>query len=356
MGGKLCLDQAFYGSGSTGYGVLATSLADPSLARSAVNACLAIGQAPGSGLAKPVLLSRILGDRIVMARICNGARDSSGRNTMFVHALVASAQEVRAVNASAFSLADIGAFCDGLPDSPGKPLVVDVASSPAAASQEKLALPAAIVTPEPDETLMRRVVRGKENMLSWSTFAFDDMPGYDVICLSPLASTPAGRAIYDAELRLVRGAIAMEPPPETVSAAHVEEPVRPPRRTSVPTEGASVRNKGNGLLIPFLVSIALNVALLVAFALPRGEGSASGTGTTSRRQTADIVEAARQKFTGKERVTDDDLEKSKPPLLNLFKKNGRIAKDDEKQVDLFHKLLAYRNFVEEFVLNQTKEK
>ena len=348
MSGKLCLDQVFYGSGSMGYGVLATSLADSSLALSAVNACLAIGQVPGTGLAKPVLLSRILGDRIVMARICNGARDSSGRNTMFVHALVASAKELRAANASAFSLAEIGAFRDGLSDSSDKPLVVDVTPSSVAESQEGLAFPAAIVTPEPDETLVWRVVRGKENMLSWSTFAYDDMPGYDVICLSPLASSPAGRNIYDAELRLVRGAVAREASPAAVPAPRVEEPVRPLRRAPVPAEGA--RKAKSGLLVPFLVSIAVNVVLLAVLALPRGGGVAPGAGT------APLVEAARQKFAGENRVTDGDLERSKPPLLNLFKKNGRLAEDDKGQVVLFHKLLAYRDFVEKTVLKQAKEK
>lgn len=110
---KLRLDQVFYGSGPKGYDILATSFADTSLAWAAVNACLAIGQVPGSGLSKPILLSRILEDRIVMARICNGAKDSSGRNTLFIHALVATIQEARAAHISTFALVDYGVFATG---------------------------------------------------------------------------------------------------------------------------------------------------------------------------------------------------------------------------------------------------
>ena len=75
MSRTLRLDQIFYGTSPSGYGVLGTSLTDRAVAQSAINVCLAVGQNPGSGLVKPILLSRVLGDRIVMARLCNGGKD-----------------------------------------------------------------------------------------------------------------------------------------------------------------------------------------------------------------------------------------------------------------------------------------
>ena len=122
MSKTIRLDQVFYGSGPGGYGILATSLAETSIAQSAVNACLAVGQIPGSGLAKPVFLARVLGDLVVMARLCNGARDSSGRNTLFIHALVGSAQEVRSAHVSTFSLEDAGVFCDKTSEASSRPI------------------------------------------------------------------------------------------------------------------------------------------------------------------------------------------------------------------------------------------
>ena len=351
MSRTLQLDQVFYGTSPYGYGILGTSLTDKSVAQSAINVCLAIGQNPGSGLVKPILLSRVLGDRIVMARLCNGGKDSSGRNSIFIHALVASAQEVRSANVTTFSLEDDGVFRHRMPDSPSMPIVVEARSRPEAPSSMQLELPAAIETPEPDAALMRRIVSGKENVLSWSTFAYDDMPGYDVICLSPLASSPTGRNIYDADLRLVHGAIVKEKTSAHISPPHVERPSLPPQRNTTPTE--CVQERRNGLLIPLLVSIVVNVALLVVFVSTRDEKTI-GTESDHKRQTA-IVEAARQKFTGENRVPDEILKNCGSPLGNLFRKDGLVSKDMPEQIELFHRLLAYKYFVEEFILNQTKE-
>ena len=355
MSKTIRLDQVFYGSGPAGYGILATSLAETSIAQSAINACLAVGQIPGSGLAKPVFLSRAIGDWIVMARLCNGARDSSGRNTLFIHALVGSAQEVRAAHVSTFSLEEAGAFCDKTSDASSRPVMANAQEGLPPAdklSQVPLDIPAAIEASEPDAALMRRIVSGKENVLSWSTFAYDDMPGYDVICLSTLASTPAGRSIYNTELNLVRGVTANRNAPAPVSPPRVEKPSCPPQRNPMPTEG--VQKRRNGLLISLLVSIAVNIVLLVAFMSRKNETTTRGTGGDNNWPTA-IVEAARQKFTGENCVTDEDFKNCDPPLGNLFRKDGKVSKDRPEQIELFHKLLAYKHFVEECVLNQTNK-
>lgn len=353
MSRTLRLDQVFYGTSPSGYGILGTSLTDRSIAQSAINVCLAVGQNPGAGLVKPILLSRVLGDRIVMARLCNGSKDSSGRNSIFIHALVASAQEVRSANVTTFSLEDDGVFRHRMPDSPSMPIVVEARSRPEAPSSMQLELPAAIEASEPDIALMRRIVSGRENELSWSTFAFDDMPGYDIFCLSRLASSPEERNIYDTDLRLMRGITSNVNVSAPVSAPLGERPARPPQRTSTQTN--VVQERRNGLLIPLLVSIVINVVLLVIFVSTRDKQAVMGTESDQKQQRS-IVEAARQKFTGENRVPDEMLKNCGSPLGNLFRKDGSVSKDRPDQVDLFHKLLAYKKFVEEFILNPQKEK
>ena len=350
MSEKLHLDQVFYGAGPAGYGILATSFAEEALAQAAVNACLAIGLVPGSGLVKSILLSRILGDRIVMARICNGAKDTSGRNTLFIHALVASVQEVRSARVSTFSLADAAIFCNRISDSSAKPLLVDAGHSVGAETHETLELPAAIMTPEPDEEIMRRVVHGRENLLSWSTFAFDDMQGYDVICLSPLVSSPVGRNIYDSDLRLICGVTVKRNASASVSPLHVEKPSGPPQRNLMPME--DVRKGRNGLLIPLLLSVVINVFLFAVLALPQTTAVMRGAEMGSKSQSNEIVAAAKRMFTGKNAVTDLG------PIQNLLTEDNNHNEDEKEkaQRELLKKLLAYKNFVEEFILNQTKEK
>jgi len=350
MDGKVRLDQVFYGYGQSGYGLAGYSFDDEGAAWAAINVCLAIGQATGSRLPKPILLSRILGDKIVMARICNGAKDSSGRNTLFVHALVGLAQEVRTAHITAFTLDKAGIFRDNLSGNPVDVIEVAANPAPATASHEPLELPAAIETSAPDEKLVRRIVSGRENELSWSSFAFEDMPGYDVICLSPLASSPMERNIYDAELKLVRGVTVKRKAPAPASLPHVEKPSCPPLRNPKPKEG--VRKGRNGLLISLLISIAINVVLLSAFVLTRAKDVTQATGNSNKSQSDDIVKVAKRMFAGKNAVTDLG------PIQTLLNtEDGHKEDEKEKaQRELLNKLLAYKLFVEEFILNQTKEK
>ena len=347
MSRTLRLDQVFYGTSPSGYGILGTSLTDKSVAQSAINVCLAVGQNPGSGLAKPILLSRVVGDRIVMARLCNGGKDSSGRNSIFVHAFVASVQEARSTYITTFSLEDDGVFCNRMPDSPSMPVIVESRPLPEVLSSVPLELPAAIETSEPDTVLMRRIVAGRENELSWSTFAFDDMPGYDIICISPLAIRPDARAIYDAGLRRVRGAIVQWNAPTPVSPPHVEKFSCQPQRNPIP-EKEDARKGKNGLLIPFLISIVVNVILLAVFVLTREKDTAQVPGISSKSQFDEIVGVAKRKF------TDENAVKDLGPIQNLLNEDNS-HKEDEKEVEqreLLKKLLAYKNFVEEFILNQ----
>ena len=351
MSKTIRLDQVFYGSGPGGYGILATSLAETSIAQSAVNACLAVGQIPGSGLAKPVFLARVLGDLVVMARLCNGARDSSGRNTLFIHALVGSAQEVRSAHVSTFSLEDAGVFCDKTSEASSRPITVDAresAPSGDAHQQVPLDFPAAIKTPEPDAALMRRIVYGKENVLSWSTFAYDDMPGYDVICLSTLASTPAGRNIYDADLRLVRSVIGTRKVSVSVPVLTRDEESSLSHKISFSPDGPS--SKKRGLLMALTVSIGVNIVLLVVLYIHSGFRDVE-TQSTINEKPSTIINSFKQKFSEENRITDEQLR----PLKKFF--DGRKNESEWKaNCEIFKKLLSYRDFVEQTNLNQAKEK
>ena len=72
----------------------------------------------------------------------------------------------------------------------------------------------------------------------------------------------------------------------------------------------------------------------------------------SKSQSNEIVAAAKRMFTGKNAVTDLG------PIQNLLTEDNNHNEDEKEkaQRELLKKLLAYKNFVEEFILNQTKEK
>ena len=351
MNDKILIDQVFYSSGSLGYGILATSLAETSFAQAVVNACLAVGQIPGAGLAKPVLLSRVLGDQIVMARLCNGVKDSSGRNTLFIHALVGTVQEVRSAHISTFSLEDAGVFCDKASEASSRPIMVDAHESVpprAALPQVPLDFPAAIETPEPDAALMRRIVSGKENVLSWATFAYDDMPGYDVICLSTLASSPMERNIYDADLRLVRSAIGNRKVSVSAPISTRGEASGLLRKSSSSPDRPS--SKKRGLLMALIVSIGVNILLLVVLCSYHGFRVTEKQSTTNAKPST-IISFSKQKLAKVNRVTDEDLK----PLKDFFDLRKK-DKDWEDKCVTFTKLLSYRDFFEQIILNQEKEK
>ena len=354
MNEKILLDQVFYGSGTLGYGILATSIADTKLANTVLNACLEVGQIPGSGLRAPVFLSRIIGACIVMARLCNGARDPSGRSTLFVHALVGSAQEVRNAGITTFTLADTGVFRDSVTDFSAKTIEVEANRSSTHPSSVALELPAAIETSEPDEKLMRQIVAGRETEMSWSTFAFEDMFGYDIICISKNAPRPSARAIYDSDLRLLRSKpnnrdVRIKSTP----ASTVEDTPL----SSAPSCDVSSHDRAewkNRMFVALLVSLALNLVLIIVVCRTMAEGS----GESYRDKVSDVslLEEARAIFAGNRLVTDAMLERSGYPLQCLFLRKGDVADEKPGQVELFHKLLAYRDFVEEKVIKRKKEK
>ena len=354
MNDKILLDQVFYGSGALGYGILATSIADRGYANTTVNVCLEVGQLPGSGLRAPVFLSRIIGDSIVMARLCNGALDPAGRSTLFVHALVGSVQEVRKAGITTFTLADAGVFRDNVTDSSTKAIEVEANKSSTHLPSVVLELPAAIETSEPDEKLMRQIVAGRETEMSWSTFAFEDMFGYDIICISKSAPRPSARAIYDSDLRLLRSKpnnriVRIEPTPESTAK---DTPLpSSPSRDGCSSDRAERKNK---MFVILLVSIALNLVLI--FVVCRM--MAGGTEESHCNQVPDesLQEEARGKFVENQRVTDAMLERCGYPLQGLFLRKGDVADEKPGQVKLFHKLLAYRDFVEEKVIKRKKEK
>ena len=352
MDGKLRLDQVFYGYGQSGYGMLASSFADEALSWSVVNACLAIGQAAGASLPAPILLSKITGDRIVMARICSGSKDPSGRNTLFVHALSGSVQDVRKAGVTTFTLADAGVFRDSVPGPSVDAIEVAATPTPTAMSSESLELPAAIETSGPDEKLIRRIVAGRENELSWSTFAFEDMLGYDVICVSKLAPISPCRSIYGQDLRLLRkrqGNASTRPKPASADVATIPARPSPSSRDSSLSVGAGRKNKA---VIALLVSIVLNIVLAaVVWRMVANK-------TDDAHGDQELVRAAKAMFTDEKRVTKAMLENldKDSPLGGLYHKQEDSKKRYPAQVDLLGKLLAYRDFVEEQLLKRKKEK
>ena len=211
----LRLEQVFYGRGECGYDVLGASPGGASLTARVEQLCGSVGTPGGGYGGEPFLLSVPEGDRVLMVCGRRGAPDSMRRETLFFHALVATKKELDAAKANAFTLFDQGAFAAKMPeDGTVEALQIDCKPGrdgstirPPDGRAEDAALPCVFRASGPAPDIVRGLIGDCANELSWATFAFRPLDGFDVHILPPRVAAPDSTNEYDANGKLVRAAV-----------------------------------------------------------------------------------------------------------------------------------------------------
>lgn len=257
---KLDVDQVFYGRGINGYGILGASSGGRPFAARVESLCGAVGTPGVDYGSEPFLMSVPQGDSVVMVCGRRGVPDSMGRSTLFFHALVAGKTTLAEAKTDAFSLFEQGVFLDELPGGDIKPLCIEVTSSSAVQPQgdnvSVVELPCLFRTSAPAARLVRSAVGNRANDLSWATFTFQPMRGFDVQVLSPRVSGPRNANEYDATGRLIRSAATMSSSKEDAPPRkYLDERPYPSSRQIV---NITPKGKSSAMLA---LSVAINIAL-----------------------------------------------------------------------------------------------
>lgn len=265
---KISFEQLFYGRGERGYGIIGVSPGGRAFAPRVESLCGAVGT-PGSDYGgEPFLISAPDGEHVIMLCGRRGAPDSMGRSTLFFQALVASKAEMARVKADAFSLFLQGAFADKMPTGDIDELSIDVKTDRVSAMLSRLdvSLPCVFRSEKPLQDLVCAAVGERANDLSWATFAFQSLPGFDVQVLPHRVQGLQGANEYDASGKLLRSAAA-----ENVTQAEEKlgcgrERVTLSNYSNVSNE--SLPEKSNAMLkfsiVANLVLVAVCAVLLVS--------------------------------------------------------------------------------------------
>ena len=257
---KVRLGQIFYGMGTNGYAVLGASPSANGLESAVETMCGMVGTPHVALDGSAVLMSHVVGDRVILARACAGALDPNGRRTLFFHAMVARVSELEASGIDAFAISDKGMFLSSLPGDAKADLELETAQVAAARTSPPfdVSFPAVFRLAKPDTPLMRAILGSRANRLTWTTFAETANPFFDLCAVDEYAALPSNRAIYDVR-GLVRGA----------------SPGRAPQ-ADLPSEGDFIEERPSGGSAVLKVSLLLNVALVAvcAFFLLRGKDGA----------------------------------------------------------------------------------
>lgn len=286
---RISIEQLFYGRGDRGYGVLGTSPGGVLFAARVETLCGAVGTPGADYGGEPFLLSVPEGDRVLMICSRRGAPDSMGRETLFFHALVAAKKDLLAAKADAFSLFAQGAFVAKIPSGPidALPLEVkpgrdDSPSRPNGGRIVHASLPCVIRSDQAAPDAVRAVVDARTIDLSWATFSFQPLVGFDVQVLPPRLSSPRTANEYDASGNLLRSA-AQTRSKQTCRTNPDENPSGRDGSTSRPPGGrvadASLPPRNSPML---KFSLFANVALfaLCGALLTSGKGSSLPTSST----------------------------------------------------------------------------
>lgn len=260
-------EQIFYGRGERGYGVLGASPGGHSFASRIESLCGAVGTPGGDYGGEPFLMSVPEGNRVLMLCGRRGVLDSMGRPTLFFHGLVVEKSAMVHARADAFSLFSQGVFADKMPSGNIVPLRVDVKpSEPVGLRRDEAAratLPCVIRSAKPLDDLVRGIVGGRALALSWATFAFQPMRGFDVQVLSPRVSCPQGVNEYDATGTLLCSAVVASSPQEDgVSRNDCGKRPRPSCGPVANATNTAPKKKANAL---FGLLVLANIALVVVW-------------------------------------------------------------------------------------------
>ena len=207
------LEQLFYGRGECGYAILGTSPGGTQLAARVKQLCDSVGTPGVAYNGESFLLSVPEDDHVLMVCGRRGAPDSMGRETLFFHALAAAKKDFTAAKANALTLFDQGAFSGKMPDGnidairiDCKPGRDDSTSRPPSEHAQLPLLPCFVRASRPCPDAVRHLVGDRANELSWATFVFQPLAGFDVQVLPPRAAAPHSANECDADGNLVHAA------------------------------------------------------------------------------------------------------------------------------------------------------
>ena len=354
---KISFEQLFYGRGERGYGMLGVSPGGRAFAPRVESLCGAVGT-PGSDYGgEPFLLSAPEGEHVIMLCGRRGAPDSMGRSTLFFQALVASKAEMARVKADVFSLFLHGAFADKMQTGDIGALTIDVKADRVSAPISRLdvSLPCVFRSEKPLPDSVCATVGERANDLSWATFSFQPLSGFDVqvLPLRVLCSQTVNE--YDASGRLGRSAAAVNTPRAEEKLDGGRERGTPSSYSSFPKE--SLPERSNAML---KFSIVANLVLLVVCAVllvSRKSMPDSSASTTEQIVVTNFVEKVVEKQVEaqlsdaqKAEIENAAIARFRSELTNRFPKGKEINDFDER----IKELPKYEDISKDSKFNQQK--
>lgn len=292
---KISFEQLFYGRGERGYGIIGVSPGGRAFAPRVESLCGAVGT-PGSYYGgEPFLISAPDGEHVIMLCGRRGAPDSMGRSTLFFQALVASKAEMAKAKADAFSLFLQGAFADKMPTGDIGELSIDVKTARVSAPLSRLdvSLPCVFRSEKPLQDSVRAALGGRANDLSWATFTFQPLLGFDVQVLPHRVQGLQVANEYDASGKLIRSAAP-------VNAPRVEEKLGCGRDRGTLSHYSNVSNeslpeKSNAMLKFSIVANLVLVAVCAVLLVSRKSMSGSPASQTGQIVVTNFVERVVEK-------------------------------------------------------------
>lgn len=209
---RVGLEQLFFGRGSRGYAVLGATPGGETFGPDVESLCEAVGSPSCASAFQPFLVSRPCRGRVIMVKASRGVPDSSGRETVFFHALVGDANELAQAHVDAFALDGRGLFADKMPSRLERLEVSADGSLPnALAPRFMVDFPAVVLSKTPEGDLVRSLLGTASLGRAWATFAFRPLPGFDLYALDIRATRPRDAACYDVDGKLISGPSALTP-------------------------------------------------------------------------------------------------------------------------------------------------
>ena len=358
---KISFEQLFYGRGERGYGILGVSPGGNPFAPRVESLCGAVGTPSGDYGGEPFLLSVPEGDHVVMVCGRRGPPDAMGRSTLFFHALVANRAEMVYANTDAFSLFSQGMFADEMPSGEIASLDVDVKPSAATLPRDgtvaHVLLPCLFRAAAPAQKLVRVTVGDQARVLSWATFAFQSMRGFDIQVLPPRVSCSRDVNEYDLTGKLI------SPARETGNSRMEASQPRHPDERSYPSDRQVARvtperNSSTMLKLSAIINIGLAIICAVLI-ISRKSKTFSPESTAPQIVVTNFVERVVEKhvvapLSDEQRTAIEKtaIEQFRSELRDRFPKGKEVRDFDERVVELpkYEDICTDSKFVQQKVL------
>lgn len=340
---RVFLEQVFFGRGPQGYAILGATPGGISFRGAVESLCESIGAPFAVFSFQPFLIAKPFRESVVMVRASRGERDSTGRDTVFFHALIGNAEELAAAHLDAFVLDERGAFVDRLPRHFERMEFSAEAASPEGSRPRfKIDCPAAIVSSRPENDLIRSLLGSDTLARAWSTFAFRAVPGLDLYALDVRAACPDDVACYNVDGRLV------------------SEPALDGSCRGEALDGGAVDSGRRRIVLK--ISLAINVLLILAGVLLLSTGSPSASvanpaGDALRKDEPLSAEVERFRISDGNLVSREEhlrelRDRFEAPPYNGKRREAMGANFSPENRRAFN---PYVNFVNDVILTSTDE-